>query len=108
MDNYLNLLSVAGYAKHPIVYKYMLWLYLLDFVERIYFLLTDEDYNKINEALICIFSGVGSCLLPYQYTKTKLTEGEPIYMGTFNLRITEERMLRAAEQRLRIPETQDD
>ena len=108
MDNYFKLLSVSGNAKHPIVYKYLVWLYLLDFVERVYYLLTDEDYNKINDALICIFTGVGSCLLPYQYVGSKVTEGVPVYMGTFNLRITEDRMLRAAEQRLRIPETQDD
>lgn len=96
LDKYFNTLAATGYVKRPVVKKFLIWLFLVQFVERIYELLTDDDYNKINELLINIFSD-GGCLLPYMLLKKKITVGKPLYMGEFDLRITEDNMWRAAE-----------
>lgn len=88
LDRYFNLLSATGYIKHPMVVRYLIWLFLVDFVEKVFALLTNEDYKKINDALFCV-TNAGCCLLPYIYTKSNYTWGEPIYMGTFKVRLTE-------------------
>lgn len=100
LDNYFTMLTNTGYVKRPAVKRLLAWLFLIDFVEMVYNLLTDEDYNKINRALICLFS-TGCCLLPYdairEIDRSHLHTGGSGYMGTFNLRITEENQWRAAE-----------
>jgi len=96
LDNYFNLLSATGYVKHRTVVDYLVWLFMVDFVERVYALLSNEDYNKINNALIRIFS-CNNCLLPYKTLRTKLIFGEPVYMGKFILRITEDSKWRSTE-----------
>lgn len=104
LKKYFSALSNFGYVKHTIVRRYLLWLFLVDFVEQVYLYLTNEDYNKINKALICLFSS-GSCLMPYMTDRANVTFGEPIYMGRMTLRATEDGMWRATEDgRLRIME----
>ena len=107
LDSYFNMMSVTGYIKHPLVERYLAFLFLVDFAERVYSLLTNEDYNKINAALMCIF-GKGFCLLPYETMRQGLTIGDPVYMGTFNIRVTEEMKWRESEnERFRLAEDED-
>ena len=96
LDRYFNTLAATGYVKRPVVSKLLAWMFFVQFVERIYVLLGDSDYNKINEILINLFSD-GCCLLPYMLLKKKITVGTPIYMGEFTVRITEDSMWRAME-----------
>ena len=100
LDNYFSMLSVTGYVKRPVVKRFLMWLFLVDFVELVYLHLTDDDYNLINEALICLFS-TGCCLLPYgaiTEERKNVTIGESSYMGTFNIRVTEQNQWRKAEE----------
>jgi hypothetical protein len=96
IDKYFSMLAVTGYVKHPVVVRYLVWLFLVDFVERVYPMLNDKDYNKINKALICLFSR-GCCLLPYIWESRDITWGEPIYMGEFTVRKAEDDRWRIAE-----------
>lgn len=99
LDGYYNTLSYVGYVKRPTVKRYLAWLFLVDFVELIYSHLTDDDYNLINRALACLFDG-GSCLLPYSALNNmahNVSISESQYMGTFNIRITEQNQWRIAE-----------
>ena len=96
MDKYFSMLSVTGYVKRPVVMRYLAWLFLVDLVEKVYGLLDDDDYTKINNALICLTSN-GCCLLPYVYQKADITWGAPIYMGEFRVRITEDELWRSTQ-----------
>ena len=99
LDNYFNTLFNTGYVKRPTVKRFLAWLYLMDFVEMVYTCLTDEDYNIINDALICLFSS-GCCLLPYDAISENPSDvniSGSIYFGTFNIRETEMRQWRIAE-----------
>lgn len=100
LDGYYKALANVGYVKRPVVKRFLAWLFLVDFVELVYEHLTDADYNLINKALICIFNS-GFCLLPYgALTRSfqKIVVGPSQYMGTFNLRITEDEKWRDAEE----------
>lgn len=97
LKDYYTHLSATGFTKHGIVSRYLFWLFILYFVERVYALLSEKDYNLINKALIKLFSS-GDCLCSYKLMQTKkVTLGEPIYMGTFLIRTTEENSWRATE-----------
>ena len=89
IDKYFSMLAVTGYVKRPVVLRYLAWMFLVDFVEKIYSLLSSEDYTKINDALICL-TNVGCCLLPYMYDYMPITIGRPMYMGEFRVRLTED------------------
>lgn len=95
LNGYFDELSRKGYVSRYMVKKLIVWLFLVDFVERVYRLMTSEDYNKVNDALICLFSNAG-CLLPYEYNMADLsTDDSLVYI--FNLRATEDMMLRATD-----------
>ena len=96
LDRYFNLLGSTGYVKRPVVLRYLAWLFLVDFVEKVYGLLYNKDYTAINDALICITNG-NCCLLPYIYESQNITWGQPIYMGKFKVRLTENELLRIQE-----------
>lgn len=100
LDRYFVALENTGYVKQPTVMRFLAWLFLLDFVELVYTHLTDADYNLINKALICLFS-TGNCLLPYgALTREDLSNlyiADSSYMGTFNIRVTEDRQWRSVE-----------
>ena len=90
VDRYFSMLAVTGYVKRPVVIRYLAWMFLVDFVEAVYGILGNDDYTKINNALICI-TNAGCCLLPYMYEKKyDITIGKPIYMGEFHVRLTED------------------
>lgn len=107
LDNYFTMLSATGYVKHHVVKRFLMWLFLVDFVELIYNHLTDDDYNLINEALICLFS-TGCCLLPYSALSQNINDiyVSPSYMGTFNIRVTEKNQLRKAEEGIQFRATE--
>lgn len=96
LDRYFSLLGATGYVKHNMVLRYLSWLFLVDFVEKVYGLLYERDYTAINDALICITNG-DCCLLPYIYQPQNITWGEPIYMGEFKARETEDELFRIQE-----------
>ena len=101
LDRYYAVLGATGYVKQPMVVRYLVWLFLVDFAELVYQCLTDDDYNLINDALIYLFS-TGCCLLPYKYTRAPIVFEEDAYIGNFNLRATEYAALRASmDERLR-------
>ena len=108
LDNYFSMLAETGYVKRPVIQRFLAWLFLIDFVELVYDQLTDSDYNTINDALLCLFS-TGCCLLPYnaiiQRSRSNITISESAYMGTFEIRATEQEMWRIAENNdFRIPD----
>ena len=88
LDGYFQMLSVMGNVKRGAVDRFIIWLFILDFVDCIYYMLTEDDYNKINEALFLLFAA-GCCLMPYQYVKDSTVIGSNLYMGDFNVRVTE-------------------
>lgn len=96
LNSYFNKLKVTGYVKHPVVTKYLIWLFLVDFVERVYMLLTDEDYNYINNLLICIFNNT-DCLLRYHVEQRDFIYGNPGFKKAFRLRISEDNKWRLIE-----------
>lgn len=102
LKDYYKQLSAMGYTKRPVVGRFVFWLFILYFVERVYTLFTEKDYNLINKALIKLFSS-GDCLFSYKLIKSKkVTVGRPIYMGSFRIRTTEDNSWRGTEaQRIR-------
>lgn len=90
LGNYFNLLEHTGYVKHETMVRFLIYLFLLDFVENVCDYITDEDYMMIERAMSVLFTGAG-CLLPYNvFCINKATLGKNWYMGhSFGLRVTE-------------------
>ena len=107
LDKYFGSLAARGYLNHDVVKRFILWAFLLEFVEKVYYLLDDDDYNKISHLLDCIFFS-NNCLLSYEYLKSDIQmEDTSVYTATFYLRKTELDMLRKSQgQELRITEEQ--
>lgn len=97
IDGYFNVLGARGYVKRDAVKRFMVWLFFVDFVERVYSLLDNDDYNKINDLLIRLFSK-HFCLLPYSPDDKRFSIGGAVYQHEFSLRATEARMLRLTEK----------
>lgn len=95
LRGYFDELSRKGYVKKDLVRRFIVWLFLVDFVERVYKLLTSDDYNKINDMMICLFNGM-NCLLPYDQNRTHFNISDTV-LQIFNLRATEDAMLRKTE-----------
>lgn len=62
---YFEMLKKTGYVKPGTTSRYLLYLFLFDFVDTLRDFITEEDYGKINALLMSIF-GDGDCLLPYE------------------------------------------
>lgn len=65
VSSYFEMLRNTGYVKAGTTSKYLLYIFLFDFVDTLYDYITEEDYEKINLLLRSIFSS-GDCLLPYR------------------------------------------
>ena len=105
LDKYFSTVASRGYLKRDTVKRFILWLFLLEFVERVYYLITDEDYNRISAVLDCIFFA-NNCLLSYEVIRSNISMAEEtVSIPTFSLRKTELDMLRVSQgQELRTEE----
>ena len=105
LDRYFGALAMRGYINHATVKRFIMWAFLLDFVEKIFYLLTDEDYNKISRVLDMIFYS-NNCLLSYESIRQHVnTDDTSVYTAEFSLRATELEMLRKSQaDQLRITE----
>lgn len=89
VQRYFNALKEVGYVPADTTFNYMLYLFLYDFVDVLYELFGEEDYDQVNRLLISIFSD-GSCLMPYEsYGNCRVKVGNNRYNGEMIRRITE-------------------
>ena len=87
---YFDILKNTGYIKPGMMYRFMLYLFLIDFVDSTHRFFSEEDYNAVDNALRKLFSN-GGCLLPYSvFCTNKVTIGRNEYMGVLKNRITED------------------
>ena len=87
---YFDILKNTGYIKPGIMQRYLLYMFLLDFVDYTHNYFTEDDYDAVDNALRKLFVG-GGCLLPYSvFCVEKITLGRNEYMGTLKNRITED------------------
>ena len=88
--NYYDMLTKTGYVKDSMLKKLLLYIFLIDFVDELHFLITEKDYGFIDKALSRIFVN-GGCLLPYPvFCTRRATLGSAGYMGDFVVRVTED------------------
>ena len=89
INAYFEMLRKTGYIKPGTTSRYMLYVFLFDFVDTLYDYLTEDDYTAINKVLRGIF-GEGNCLLPYsRFLDIKAKVGVPHYEGYATQRVTE-------------------
>lgn len=87
---YFDILKNTGYMKPGMMQRYLLYMFLLDFVDYTHNYFTEDDYDAVDNALRKLFAG-GDCLLPYSvFCVDKVTLGRNEYMGTLKNRITED------------------
>ncbi len=87
---YFDILKNTGYMNPGMMQRYLLYMFLLDFVDYTHNYFTEEDYNAVDNALRKLFAG-GGCLLPYSvFCVDKVTLGRNEYMDTLKNRITED------------------
>lgn len=87
---YFDILKNTGYIKPGMMSRFMLYLFLIDFVDSTHRFFSEEDYNAVDNALRKLFSN-GGCLLPYSvFCTNKVTLGRNEYMGVLKNRITED------------------
>ena len=90
LANYINLLDNTGYVKPSMVKRFLLYSFIIDFVEYMHAFIDEKDYNIIERLLGKIFAN-GGCLLPYPvFCVRRATLGETDYMTDYAVRITEE------------------
>ena len=87
---YFDILKNTGYMNPSMMQLYLLYMFLLDFVDYTHNYFTEDDYDAVDNALRKLFAG-GGCLLPYSvFCVDKVTLGRNEYMGTLKNRITED------------------
>lgn len=87
---YFDILKNTGYIKPGMMSRFVLYLFLIDFVDSTHRFFSEEDYNAVDNALRKLFSN-GGCLLPYSvFCTNKVTLGRNEYMGVLKNRITED------------------
>lgn len=88
---YFDILKNTGYMNPGMMQRYLLYMFLLDFVDYTHNYFTEDDYDAVDNALRKLFAS-GGCLLPYSvFCVDKVTLGRNEYMGTLKNRITEDR-----------------
>jgi len=85
IEAYFEMLKKMGYVKHGTTSKYMLYVFLYDFVETVYDFMTEEDYETVSNVLRGIFSG-SDCLLPYQDFDEARSKAKIPHLGISNIR----------------------
>ena len=97
LSGYFSVLENVGYVKHKTVSKFVMYLFLLDFVDYAFNYLTEDDYELIIRAMKRLFTN-GGCLLPYPlFCTNRLTVGKDEYMGRLRVRITQNNIDRVTE-----------
>lgn len=87
---YFDILTNTGYMKQTMMQKFVIYLFLLDFIDYTHRYMDEEEYDMIDNALRKLFVG-GGCLLPYSVCcAEKVTLGRDEYMGVLKNRITED------------------
>ena len=78
LGSYFNTLKATGYVKHSIVTRFLVYTFLIDFVDVMKDYITEEDYAMIGALLNRLFTS-GNCLLPYEvFCNNKLQIAKPI------------------------------
>lgn len=96
LQKYYDFLENTGYVKEKVTDSYLLYLFLVDFVDMLYMYMSDEDYSEIEQLLVEQFSA-GYCLLPYpRFCSQCVTVGDPL-MTHVHLRRSETDGLRQTE-----------
>lgn len=104
LNRYFNVVEKTGYVKSDMLNRFLMYLFLIDFVEYTHDFFTQKDYDTVADALGYLFS-TGGCLLPYPvFCTNRATVGRAHYMGTLRARVTEGD--RAADRQKRF--TEDD
>lgn len=101
LDRYFEAAKKLGYVKPSVTKRFMAYAFLADFVDTLYYFLTEKDYCEIEDAMLNIFSNAG-CLLSYSmFCTQKAKIGKPFgsvaFRGTetrSNIRATEDNKLR--------------
>ena len=89
LNTYYNTVEKTGYVKHDVLLRFLMYLFLIDFVEYTHDFFTEDDYNVVADALGVLFS-LGGCMRPYPvFCTNRIKLGRAHYMGTFRLRVTE-------------------
>ena len=102
LNTYFDVAKKTGYVKHDVLLRFMMYLFLIDFVEFTHDFFTQRDYDTVSDALSYLFS-TGGCLLPYPvFSTNRATVGRAHYLGTLRLRVTEG--ARAVDRQDRITE----
>lgn len=98
LSKYFGVVEKTGYVKHDTVVKYLLYSFLLDFVEYCYKYFNEKDYHLIDEAFTALF-GRGGAMLPYPvFSANRTTLGKDDYMSELALSITEDSNSRNREE----------
>lgn len=104
LDTYFSTVEKTGYVKDNVLDRFLMYLFLIDFVEFTHDFFTEKDYNTVADALASLFS-TGNCMLPYPvFCANRITLGRAHYMGTFKVRVTEAERIANTKKRI----TEDD
>lgn len=86
---YINLLEKTGYVKPALVKKFVLYLFLIDFLDYTHMYFGEDEYTMVSKMLGTLFTN-GGCLLPYPvFCTNRAILGRNEYMGPLKPRITE-------------------
>ena len=90
LSNYFKLLKLVGYVKPSTTDRFLLFAFLVDFIDSLYPFMSIEDYQTIERVIHKVFNA-GDCLLTRPVLCTEgFTVAMPLYVGALNLRITED------------------
>lgn len=64
LEGYFDNLAVTGYVGEGTLNRFMIYLFLTDFVETLYDYMTESDATKVMELLHCLFKS-DDCLLAF-------------------------------------------
>ena len=79
-------LSRSGYINSGTVRRYLIYLFLVDFIETLYDYIGEDDYKNIGRAMINLFAN-DSCLFPYSsFCTNYLKLGSSRFTGGTSLR----------------------
>ena len=100
LTTYYNTVEKTGYVKHDVLLRFLMYLFLIDFVEFTHDYFTEDDYNIVADALGVLFS-TGGCMLPYPvFCTNRIKLGRAHYMGTFRVRVTEAERIANSDKRI--------